>query len=159
MVDTLARNGFDYIYVVTTIVEVQSLVFGRPHLTRYETPLVAEFGQRVVPGAAARGDAQGVWVVPNPFRGNAAWDRPPVYGDRLSRHLDFMGLPRAHATIRIWTVAGDHVATLEHDGTSGNGEASWDLISRKGQDVASGVYLFTVDSPLGNFRGRFVVIR
>ena len=40
-----------------------------------------------------------------------------------------------------------------------DGQASWDLISRNGQDVASGVYLYTVDSDLGHTVGRFVVIR
>jgi len=35
----------------------------------------------------------------------------------------------------------------------------WNLISRNGQDVESGVYLFTVDSALGHQIGRFVLIR
>jgi hypothetical protein len=126
---------------------------------RFESPLVADFGARVVPRVNARPDALGVWVVPNPFRGAAEWDRTPVYGDRLTRHLDFMGLPRARCTIRIWTVAGDHVATVEHDGTGGSGQAAWNLVSRNGQEVASGIYLYTVESPLGTARGRFVVIR
>jgi hypothetical protein len=70
-----------------------------------------------------------------------------------------MGLPRARATIRIYTVAGDFVAQVDHDGSGGNGEAPWDLISRNGQDVESGIYLFTVDSNLGHQIGHFVVIR
>ena len=70
-----------------------------------------------------------------------------------------MGLPRARCRIRIWTVAGDHVATIDHDGTKGLGQAAWNLVSRNGQEVASGIYIFTVESPLGNARGRFVVIR
>ena len=48
---------------------------------------------------------------------------------------------------------------LEHDGTQGNGEAPWNLISRNGQDIESGVYLFTVDSSAGHQVGRFVIIR
>jgi len=51
------------------------------------------------------------------------------------------------------------VAVVDHDGSGGNGEASWNLISRNGQDVESGVYLFTVTSPLGHQVGRFVLIR
>jgi hypothetical protein len=158
-VDKDVLNGFDYVYAVTTLVETHGFVAGRPRTDRFEGSLAAEFGSRVVPDAAARADAQGVWVVPNPFRGDADWDRPPVYGDQLTRHVDFMGLPRAKCTIRIWTVAGDHVATIEHDGSRGDGQAPWNLISRNGQDVASGVYIFTVESSLGNSRGHFVVIR
>jgi hypothetical protein len=70
-----------------------------------------------------------------------------------------MGLPRARATIKIWTVAGDLVAQIVHDGSAGDGQASWNLISRNGQDVESGIYLFTVDSALGKNTGKFVVIR
>jgi hypothetical protein len=73
--------------------------------------------------------------------------------------VDFMGLPRDHCTIKIWTIAGDLVAQLDHDGSSGDGQVSWDLISRNGQDVESGIYLFTVDSRAGHQVGRFVIIR
>jgi len=40
-----------------------------------------------------------------------------------------------------------------------DGQARWNLISRNGQDIVSGIYLFTVDSDEGSQRGRFVVIR
>jgi hypothetical protein len=51
------------------------------------------------------------------------------------------------------------VAVLDHDGTQGDGEAAWDLVSRNGQEVESGIYMFTVDSSLGQQTGKFVVIR
>jgi len=40
-----------------------------------------------------------------------------------------------------------------------DGQARWNLISRNGQDVVSGIYMFTVDSDHGTQRGRFVIIR
>jgi hypothetical protein len=43
--------------------------------------------------------------------------------------------------------------------TPGDGQARWNLISRNGQDVVSGIYLFTVASKRGTERGKFVVIR
>ena len=43
--------------------------------------------------------------------------------------------------------------------TPNDGQARWNLISRNGQDIVSGVYIFTVDSSQGIQRGRFVVIR
>ncbi len=70
-----------------------------------------------------------------------------------------MHLPKVVATIRIFTLSGDFVAQIVHDGTSGNGEAAWDLISRNGQEVESGVYLFSIDSSLGHQVGKFVIVR
>jgi hypothetical protein len=43
--------------------------------------------------------------------------------------------------------------------TPNDGQATWNLISRNGQDVVSGVYLFTVESSEGTQRGKFVIIR
>jgi hypothetical protein len=159
MTDPQARNGFDYLYMVTSVVETYTLFAGFRRVDRYESPLSAPFEERISPRVEARSDALNVWVVPNPFRVSAGWDRSPTYADRLTRHLDFMGLPRTRCKIKVWTVAGDHVATIDHDGSQGSGQASWNLVSRNGQEVASGIYLYTVESSLGNARGRFVIIR
>jgi hypothetical protein len=43
--------------------------------------------------------------------------------------------------------------------TPDDGQARWNLISRNGQDVVSGVYMFVVESDLGTQRGKFVIIR
>jgi hypothetical protein len=41
-----------------------------------------------------------------------------------------------------------------------DGQARWNLISRNGQDIVSGIYIFTVESQQeGTQRGKFVVIR
>ena len=40
-----------------------------------------------------------------------------------------------------------------------DGQARWNLISRNGQDVVSGIYIFTVESGQGTQRGHFVIIR
>jgi hypothetical protein len=45
------------------------------------------------------------------------------------------------------------VQTLTHDGSGGDGQHAWDLISRNGQDIESGVYLFTVEWPAGSADG------
>jgi hypothetical protein len=160
VVDSTPKNGFPYLYTVTSVYErITRPPGGNLVYERLESPLVASFDDVVIPRAEARARAGSVWVVPNPFRAVADWDLPPVDGDRLTRHLDFMGLPRARSRIRIWTVAGDLVASIDHDGSRGDGQARWDLVSRNGQEIVSGIYLFTVDSPAGTQTGRFVVIR
>ena len=44
------------------------------------------------------------------------------------------------------------------DGRTGNGEAAWNLISRNGQDVVSGIYLFVVESGQGTQRGGTITL-
>jgi hypothetical protein len=154
-VDRTAQNGFDYVYVVTSVYQLRQLL----EVAILESPITTTYEERVSPQAAARQSASGVWVVPNPYRASASWERPEVFGDPLPRHIDFMGLPLARSIIKIWTVAGDLVAIIDHDGSGGDGQAAWNLLSRNGQEVESGIYLFTVESSLGSSRGRFVVIR
>jgi hypothetical protein len=159
VVDPMALNGFDYLYAVTTVSEKHIPVGTGFKVLRLESRIESSLDSIVVAHSAARPRGDQAWVVPNPYRAHAPWDRPPVPGDPFGRHLDFMGLPKAPCTIRIYTVAGDLVAQIDHDGSNGDGQASWDLISRNGQDVESGIYLFTVDSALGHQIGRFVVVR
>jgi hypothetical protein len=153
-------NGFDYIYVVTTRYELQQReASGFLRTSTLESPADIGFDRRVVPRAEAKEGAGGVWVVPNPYRAWSDWNRPSTAGDPFTRHIEFMGLPRDVCTIKIWTVAGDFVAQIDHDGRAGDGQASWNLVTRNGQETMSGVYLFTVDSSAGHQVGRFVVIR
>jgi hypothetical protein len=162
-VDRDVLNGFDYVYVVTSYYKDAIPMNGDAtlgyNLVSIEGPIVATFDDRVTPRAEAVAAGKAVTVVPNPYRGSAAWDRSPVFGDALPHHVDFMHLPKAIATIKIFTLAGDFVAQIVHDGTQGNGESSWDLISRNGQEVESGVYLFSIESALGHQVGKFVIVR
>jgi len=158
--DRRVRDGFDYVYAVTAVTErTLRFVSGDPITELLESPILASIDSLASPRVTARAAPGGVWVVPNPYRGDAPWERPPVPGDTFGRHLDFMGLPKEQSVIRIYTLAGDLVQTLHHDGSRGDGQARWNLISRNGQDIASGVYLFTVESPGGHQTGRFVVLR
>jgi hypothetical protein len=159
MVDREVLNGFDYAYSVAAVFEYP-LVFGNgsTRMVRIESPLSGNYDRALSPAAATRGNGP-VWVVPNPYRGEAGWDRPQLLGRGPSTHVDFMGLPPERCSIKVWTLAGDLVAQIEHDGTRGDGQAAWNLVSRNGQDVTSGVYLFTVDGRSSKSMGRFVVVR
>jgi hypothetical protein len=162
-VDREVLNGFDYVYVVTTVYRGAVPTGGLPEngygFVVLESPLVAKFDDRITPRSESSAASGRVTVVPNPYKSSAAWDRPQTFGDPLPRHIDFMHLPKALSTIRIYTLAGDFVAQLVHDGRGGDGQAAWDMISRNGQDVESGVYLFTVESELGHQVGKFVIVR
>jgi hypothetical protein len=71
-----------------------------------------------------------------------------------------MGLPKAKARIRIYTLAGDLVQTIDHDGSNGDGEVPWNLISRKwpGRGVGR-VLVHRGVIAAGHHVGRFVLMR
>jgi hypothetical protein len=134
--------------------------------------------RRVVPGTRATSDAAArVGVYPNPYYVNAVWDGS---GER-TRKIYFYNLPM-HCEIRVYTLAGDVVTSLLHDGATydgsntkwfqqfGNsgtspqfagGEHAWDLISKYDQAIATGLYLFSVkDTDTGDVKtGKFLVIK
>jgi len=139
---------------------------------------------------APAGDPAGeVKVVPNPYRayqdytatysGGLAWenqdDGTPEFFPQTDRRLEFINLP-AECLIRIYTVAGDMVQVIPHSSQTSNSlgdpnihwtslnSESWDLNTRNGQQVVSGLYLFSVEDRTPGNRGKikvgkFVVIR
>ena len=70
--------------------------------------------------------------------------------------LLFINLP-LKCTIRIFTIRGDLVKTIKHD--NGTTEQSWNQITQDNQLIFSGVYIFYVESDMGNKIGKFVVVR
>jgi hypothetical protein len=111
--------------------------------------------QPVEPTAGPTSTLERVVAVPNPFRAKEAWDQPG------GNELHFINLP-AVALIRIYTVAGDLVKELPHSDRIRDYER-WDLKNQRGQDVASGIYLFRVEANVNGraftFQDRFIVIR
>ncbi|HAH52101.1 MAG TPA: hypothetical protein DCL80_12945 [Balneola sp.] len=133
---------------------------------------------RVFPGTPTNtnfgDDGFEVGVYPNPYKVNAAWDGPNE-GDRK---LYFYNLP-SKAEIRIYTIAGDIIAELEHDSETYSGDISWfddfsddprvlpggehawDLQSEANQILTTGLYLFTVkDLNTGQIeKGKLTIIK
>ena len=171
-VDKDVLNGFVYFYAITAVDSSGAPgVDGTPGtLLMRESRRYAVEGDGVVPHAAvAAAGSAGIIVVPNPYRGHAAWDLTPSPADPTGTHVDFMHMPPGPWTLRIFTVSGDLVRTIKSDDLQANGrpqqespddgQASWDLLSRNGQDVASGIYLFSCSAPGVSQRGKFVIIR
>ncbi|HEY2955354.1 MAG TPA: hypothetical protein VGK89_08925 [Candidatus Eisenbacteria bacterium] len=99
------------------------------------------------------------YVVPNPYVEAASFEpaRFNVSG-RGERRMEFRALP-AGCTIRIYTVRGQLVQTLRHDGSDG-GFVAWNLRTKDNLDVAPGLYVFQVEAPgIGTTVGKFGVIK
>ncbi|MBC7185607.1 MAG: hypothetical protein H5U38_01085 [Calditrichaeota bacterium] len=101
-------------------------------------------------------------VVPNPYVSASGLETPPpeVFSvGRGERRVDFIHLPQ-DCTIRIYTIVGEHVATIEHHSTVFDGSEKWNLLSKDGLEIASGVYIYHVDAPgFGQKIGRLAVIK
>ena len=98
-------------------------------------------------------------VVPNPYVGAASWEPMSVSVGRGERRIYFMHLP-SECIIRIYTMSGKLIDTIEHSSTFSDGQLSWDLVTKDGMDIAYGVYVYHVDAPgIGEKIGKFAVIK
>ena len=110
-----------------------------------------------------------VSVVPNPYRTDRDYTTESggyegLFGawNENKRIIKFINLPEI-CTIRIFSLSGDLVRTVQHDGRTTNaisrGDASVPLVSESNRALASGIYIFTVESDFGVQTGKFVIIR
>ncbi|KPL19202.1 MAG: hypothetical protein AMJ92_04095 [candidate division Zixibacteria bacterium SM23_81] len=143
------HNGWPYWYAVT------SFDRGEPdnNLPSLESSINLN-KTLVYPGTKPQSTGK-IGVYPNPYRARALWDG---IGER-ERKLYFNNLP-ANAQIHVYTLAGDLVDSFEHHDPD-YGEHSWDMITRKDQPVATGLYICAVKNlDTGQVRTtKFLVIK
>ncbi len=106
--------------------------------------------QTEIPWEVVSWDLDDVKAVPNPYYGHSNYEVDPY-----ERVLKFINLPK-ECSIRIFNLGGDHVRTLEKDDT--DTELIWDLETKHGIPVASGIYIWYIDAPgVGTNYGKFAV--
>ena len=173
----LTENGrfkyFEYELVINDLlpsisytVNVTAFDYGSPEsgLASLETS-VTNGAQTIyaLPSATlAADDHRDVFVYPNPYRldadyretgyeGRTESDRPP----NRTRAVHFANLPE-QCTIRIYTLDGDLVRTINHDGGAND---SWDLITRNTQLVVAGLYYWAIESGSGRTQiGKLAIV-
>jgi hypothetical protein len=164
-VDREVYNGMHYFY---SVVSYDHLIqYGVPiDLGRFNTPS-ASFIYTSPVSSSQKADEyreREVYVVPNPVNEEnmAPWTLNANNDDATGLKLEFRNLPACRSTVRVFTLAGDLVQVLHHDGRGGDGTLPWNLLSRNGQEITSGIYLFSVepaDDRFSDVIGKFVVIR
>ena len=77
----------------------------------------------------------------------------PSKGDTNITFTDLSSL----ATIRIYAMGGENVQTLQE--TDGDGLYVWDGRSSDGNDLPSGAYLYIIEGPVDEKRGKLVIVR
>jgi hypothetical protein len=135
---------------------------------------------------AQQARASAVSVFPNPYRGESELDGRDAQGtvNPRKRVMWFVNLP-SRCTLRIYTLAGDLVRTYEYDAATykgteaagvspdnadlsqgrylvtGGSMLAFDLLSENRQEIATGMYLFTVVDHGGGEtqQGKFLVLK
>lgn len=163
------RDGFKYWVAVTAYdlgtSDIESLESGQDQNKRM-----------VVPGPAP-GEGTGVTVFPNPYRVEARWD---VGSQARDHYLWFANLPE-QSRLKIYTLSGDLIYETDFDGAGYDGRNArgiyrpasdlrpnlsgtmfgWDMITRQGQAVATGLYLWAVEDKRDGSRqtGKFLIVK
>ncbi|MFH1278703.1 MAG: hypothetical protein ABIK65_10010 [Candidatus Eisenbacteria bacterium] len=174
------KNGFPYWYAVTAydhgdpaegidpeygkFSQSKMLVYPRFNPTRSLEDAVDVYDvddmTGEVLGRRTVTDVKNVHVVPNPYKERADWDEETSGFNPTGRKIYFVNLP-VEATIRIYSLGGDLVQTIHHryDLSPERDLTYWNLVTRNNQEVVSGVYIYHIESPVGEKVGRFVIIR
>ncbi|MDK9700510.1 MAG: hypothetical protein OEM52_10240 [bacterium] len=104
-------------------------------------------------------DLSRIRVYPNPYVAASTQEPSNSFSSgRGERRITFTHLP-SECKIRIYTVRGDLVKTIDHRSALEDGTETWDLRSKDGLNIAYGVYIYHIDSPLGKHVDRFAVIK
>ena len=107
-------------------------------------------------------DMSKIRVVPNPFIIQSPWDYSPQ-----KKQIQFINLPNS-CEIRVYTLTGNLVQVLKHDGASNaydrtwkGGTLDWDLMNRFNSPLASGWYIwYATDLDTGRTeKGKFAIIQ
>ena len=138
-------NGFPYMYAVLTYdwSDDYRLITSDTTWTRV-FPSVSPSGKTV----------DGVYVVPNPYLFNAGWEEAEA-------KMQFVNVP-VGAVIKIYDAAGGLIRTVAPSrklDDSQAGTADWNLKDDDGEEVVSGIYIYTVEAGGASKLGRFIVVR
>jgi hypothetical protein len=134
------------------------IVIKKPFLSNdvYEFTIAGSW----VDNELAKNQMEDIFVIPNPYIAANAFEAENIYSSgRGPREIQFRNLP-AQCTIRIYTVSGERIKTIEHFTSIDDGMETWDLLSKDNLSVSYGVYIYHVEAPgIGEHMGKFAVIK
>ena len=167
------RDGSKYFTAVT------AYDLGNPEIESLESG-PSQNKTLAIPGPQPGEVPGGPVVFPNPYRVEARWDQGQSVRDH---YLWFTRLPQ-RCKLRIYTLSGDLVFETDFDGSTYQGQGArgvydpnreldvaaptlsgstyaWNLITRRGQAAATGLYMFSVEDQKGGKRtvGKFLIIK
>ncbi len=154
-VDTDVQRGFAYYYYVTAY-DDGTQNWEQPgrslESAKYWNMMLKDRPVHPFMSSTQTADLHNIKVVPNPYHDKSVKFNWPGEKSKLL----FINIP-LKCTIKIFTVTGDLVKTIHHD--DGTTEQSWNQVTDSNQLIFSGVYVYVVESSMGNKVGKFVVVR
>src|SRR5262249_16875295 len=95
------------------------------------------------------GDLSSIRVYPNPWKAGKH-DSQPIRFDQMT----------PNSTVKIFTVSGRHIKTLETRDSGLGTAVTWDLKNDSGDNVASGIYIYLITNDQGQkTKGKLGVVR
>jgi len=113
---------------------------------------VADLSTLGAPHEVTQEELDRIKVVPNPYMVHSRFNET-----EHERRLRFTNLPQ-HCTITIYTVSGEKVISFRHDDEYDSNEF-WNVRTINNQEVAPGLYLYTVEAGGKKHIGKFAVVR
>ncbi len=102
-----------------------------------------------------------VFAYPNPYLGSHLKEMDGALDSDGNKHyprkLWFANLPAQGCRIDVYTIAGDHIVTLNHD--TGSETCMWDMRNKYDQEIVSGIYYFVVEYQGKMALDKFVVLK
>ena len=156
---TISNPSDDITPILPTDGDVLFIRIKRPFTSEDVFVLTTEAGK--VNEADAKSQLDNIYVVPNPYVGYSTIEptnRLPGT-TRGERRIYFENLPQK-CTIRIFTLSGAPVKTIEHNSSMESGREYWNLLNKDGFSVAYGIYLAHIDAPgIGEKLLKFALIK
>lgn len=164
----IVKNGTTPLSVNPTNGDTLAIFINKPFLSTDVFEFrIGENNVSQIDTELAKEELDKTYVVPNPYVVSSPYEPAITNTDNTQkRALYFVGVP-VPSTIRVFTVSGVLVETLEvRDGSSNlvggeNGGAyRWDLLSKDDLELSYGVYLYHIEAPgIGQKVGKFAVIK
>ena len=108
----------------------------------------------------AKDDLNKIKVVPNPYYATTAFEGQNTFtSGRGPREIQFRNLPQ-QCIIRIFTISGELVKTIQHTSAINYGTGKWDLLTKDNLTAAYGIYVYHIEaSGIGEKIGKLAIIK
>ncbi len=109
---------------------------------------------------SAKRDLNKIKVVPNPYLAANAFEGQNTFTTgRGPREIQFRYLPK-ECTIRIYTISGELVKTINHTSTIDFGTGKWDLLTKDNLTASYGIYIYHIEAPgIGEKIGKMAIVK